>query len=231
MKLLRLAAALTLLVPAMLAAQLRPQPGSGDPRLQTIVYDAEQVVQLQAALGYQVTVELGSDEHIENVAVGDSGAWQVSANRRGDHLFIKAVEAGVATNMTVVTSVRLYTFELMPFFGSVEEMAYTVRFLYAAPAEAEQEPSAGSEGHYRLTGKQSLRPSTIRDDGQKTYLQWPRDSALPAVYAVDAAGQEVLVNGNMRNDVFVIDSIVPHLVFRIDRSVAQAVRFATGEVR
>ena len=28
-------------------AQVRPQPGSGDPRIQTVMYDADQVVSLQ----------------------------------------------------------------------------------------------------------------------------------------------------------------------------------------
>ncbi|MGH6781007.1 MAG: TrbG/VirB9 family P-type conjugative transfer protein, partial [Sphingomonadaceae bacterium] len=82
-------------------------------------------MQIQAAPGYHVTIEFGSDERIENVAVGDSGAWQVTANRRGDFLFVKPIQAGVTTNMTVVTDVRLYAFELVPLYGLSSEMAYT----------------------------------------------------------------------------------------------------------
>ena len=54
-------------------AQVRPQPGSGDPRIQSVMYDADQVVQLQVPTGYELTVEFAPDERIENVAVGDSG--------------------------------------------------------------------------------------------------------------------------------------------------------------
>jgi type IV secretion system protein VirB9 len=215
------------------SAQVRPQPGQGDPRIQSIEYDADQVVQIQAAPGYQVTLELGSDEQIENVAVGDSGAWQVTANRAGSRLFVKPIQAGVSTNMTVVTNVRTYAFELVPLFGPAPDMAFTIRFRYPAPATAlaSAEAELIVEGRYRLSGERTLRPSRISDDGRHTYIEFPRDRALPAIYAVDDRGQESLVNGMMRDDLFVIDSVVPRLVFRIDQHVARATRLAPQAAR
>ena len=225
------AAAFAAAVPA--AAQVRPQPGSGDRRLQTVDYAADQVVILEVAAGYQLTVELAPDEQIENVALGDSGAWQVTANRRGDRLFIKPLQSGVSTNMTVITNARLYAIDLVPLMSPSPEMAYTVRFNYpeaegtgegggddAAAAEAE----APVDGRYRVSGARALRPSRIGDDGRHTYIEWPADRPIPAAYAVGPDGEESLVNGMMRDDVFVIDSVVPRLVFRIDRQAARAVR-------
>lgn len=224
-----LAAALSLTaVPA--SAQVRPQPGSGDRRLQTIDYSADQVVVLEVAAGYQLTVELAPDEQIENVAVGDSGAWQVTANRRGDRLFIKPLQSGVTTNMTVITNARLYAIDLVPLMSPSAEMAYTVRFNYpdaeasGAGGGEEAEAEAPIEGRYRVSGARSLQPSRIGDDGQHTYIEWPADRPIPAVYAVGADGEESLVNGMMRDDVYVIDSVVPRLVFRIARQTARAVR-------
>jgi type IV secretion system protein VirB9 len=216
------------LIAAPLSAQVQPRPAGGDPRIQIVEYDENQVVQLQAVPGYQLTVEFGPDEQIESVAVGDSAAWQATPNRRGDHLFVKPLQASTSTNMTVVTSVRIYLFELTPLFGASSDMAYTVRFSYpdagggdaAQQAEAEQV----SEGRYRVSGARALRPSRISDDGRHTYVEWPRDRAIPAVYAIDAQGRETLVNGMMRDDIFVIDSIAQRLVFRIDRAVARATR-------
>jgi type IV secretion system protein VirB9 len=225
-------AALALASP--LAAQLQPQPGDGDPRIQTVDYDPDQVVLLYGAPGYQVTVEFGPDEQIENVAVGDSGAWQVTPNRRGDHLFVKPVQAGVPTNMTVVTSVRIYLFELAPLYGPSSEMAYRVRFQYpgAGPEPAaDAAQTAAVDGRYRLSGARALRPSRIADDGRHTYIEWPRDRTLPAVYALDANGQESLVNGAMRDELFVIDGVERRLVFRIDREVARAERVAPKRSR
>jgi type IV secretion system protein VirB9 len=211
------------------AAQVRPEPGTGDPRVQSVEYNAEQVVLLQAAPGYQISVEFAPDERIENVALGDSGAWQATPNKRGDHLFIKPLQSGTSTNMTVLTDSRLYAFELRPLSGPATDMAYTVRFRYPGTAAVtpEGETAAGTEpprGRYRLSGDRAIRPSGIDDDGAKTYIEWAADTALPAVYSVDAKGREALVNGNMRDGIFVIDSVVTRLVFRLDKQIARAVR-------
>ncbi|CAN5248310.1 P-type conjugative transfer protein VirB9 [soil metagenome] len=222
--LLALLFAFLLAMPA--AAQVRPEPGPGDPRIQSVLYDPNQVVQLQAATGYQVTVEFAPDERIENVAVGDSGAWQITPNKRGDHLFVKAVGQGVTTNMTVVTDARTYVFELTPLFGPLPNMAYTVRFRYATPAAVAvvANDAALTPGRYKLNGDKALRPSAIDDDGVHTYLAWGPDQTLPAIFAIDSEGRESLVNGMVRDDRFVIDGVANRLVFRIDRRTAGATR-------
>jgi len=213
------------LASAPAAAQVRPQAEQGsDPRIQSVAYAADQVILLEGAPGYQITLELSPDERIETVAVGDSSAWQVTANKRGDLLFVKALVGGVSTNMTAITNVRTYNFDLAP--AGTTQMAYSVRFHYPPPAAAEEElADAAAEGRYRLGGDRALRPSEISDDGVHTYIRWPRDRALPAVYAVTDGGVEMLVNGMMReDDLFVVDSISKKLVFRIDDNVATATR-------
>lgn len=215
-------------------AQMRPQPGSGDPRFQTVEYRSEQVVQLQAAPGYQLSIEFAPDERIESVAVGDSGAWQVTPNRRGDHLFIKTIQPSVPTNMTVVTDARTYLFDLHPLDSPLPDMAYTVRFLYPRPeGVADGVPAASADvgAYYRVSGERTLRPSAISDDGVHTYIEWPANAAIPAVYMIDKRDRETLVNGMMRDGVFVIDAIAPRLVFRIDRRSARAVRKLPKEAR
>ncbi|MDB5709735.1 MAG: hypothetical protein JWL96_1805 [Sphingomonas bacterium] len=215
---------LLLAMPA--AAQLRPEPGPGDPRIQSVLYDANQVVQLQVATGYQLTVEFAPDERIENVAVGDSGAWQVTPNKRGDRLFIKAVGQGVTTNLTVVTDARTYAIELSPLFGPLPTMAYTVRFRYATPAAVSvvANDAALGPGRYKLSGDKALRPAAIDDDGVHTYIAWGPDQTLPAIFAIDDKGNETLVNGMTREGRFVIDAVANKLVFRIDRQTAGAMR-------
>lgn len=223
------AALLAFAAPA--TAQVRPQPGPGDPRVQTVQYNADQVVLLQAAVGYQITLEFAPDERIENVALGDSAAWQATPNRRGDYLFIKPMQSGAATNMTVLTDSRLYAFELRAVPAGVGEMAFTVRFRYpAAPSTGDRDAAAEPpHGRYRVTGARAIRPTGIDDDGAKTYIQWAADVPLPAVYAIDSNGKEALVTGNMRDGLFVIDSVASTLVFRFDLQVARAERVAQKE--
>jgi type IV secretion system protein VirB9 len=215
------------------SGQVRPQPGSGDPRLQTIDYDPDAIVELTGSPGYELTVELSPDERVQNVAVGDASAWQVSVNHAGDHLFIKPTQGGVRTNMTVITSIRVYNFELYPLFSPSPDMAYNVRFNYpakaAGPAESDYvdvSPLRRAMSRYRISGDRTIRPESISDDGTHTYISWSRSKPIPAVYAISDGGEEALVSGWMRDDVYVIDGILNRLVFRIDRKTAHAERLA-----
>ena len=136
--------------------------------------------------------------------------------------------------MTVVTSARVYLFELSPLYGPTPDMAFTVRFRYpgeTAATNATADATPPVTYNYRVSGARALRPSRISDDGTHTYIEWPQESALPAVYGLDARGQETLVNGGMRGGVFVIDGVTPRLVFRIDRDIARAVRQVPRERR
>ncbi|MDP5278250.1 TrbG/VirB9 family P-type conjugative transfer protein [Sphingomonas sp. DG1-23] len=214
--------------PALAWQDMPGMPGATGTRVRNVDYVADQVVRIEAAAGYQLMLELAPDESIENVAVGDSGAWQVTANKRGNRLFIKPIQAGITTNMVVITDVRLYSFELVPLPGPQPDTAYSVRFRYPAPGSSgapskDAEPTAG---RYKMGGDASLRPSGMHDDGVHTYIEWPEDRALPAIYAVDANGKEMLVNGMMRDGRMVIDSIQERLVFRVDKHRATAVRVA-----
>lgn len=222
-----------LLAPSAAIAQVQPVPGSGDPHLQTVDYDAGQIVQLRGAPGYQLMVELSPDEEVQSVALGDSGAWQVNVSKSGDRLFLKPVQGDATTNMTVVTSVRVYNFDLVALPGSAPDMPYTVQFRYpppptvAAAADGYVDVSAASRrvSRYRVSGDRLLRPSSVTDDGQRTYISWPKGSPIPAIYALDRLGNEVLVNGMMgTDDVYVVDGAPQRLTFRIDRQVARAER-------
>jgi len=81
-------------------------------------------------------------------------------------------------------------------------------------------------GRYKLSGAIELRPVRISDDGTHTYIVWAPDQALPAVFAVNAAGSEEIVDGHMRGDIFTIDRIHSRLVFRIDKKLARAQRIS-----
>src|SRR5258707_10187360 len=96
---------LLLMTPAVHAA-VQPMPGPEDPRIRWVHYDPDQVVELHGTLGYQMTIEFGDDERIENVSIGDSLGWQITPNRKASLLFLKPVARSTRTNMTVITSLR-----------------------------------------------------------------------------------------------------------------------------
>ncbi len=225
--------AATLACPGVLAQSALPLPPPPTPpgsvRVQTIDYIEDRVVPVQAMTGYQVTIEFGGDERIENVSVGDSSAWQVTTNKRGDHLFVKPLSNGVSTNMVVVTDRRLYAFDLMPLSGSLSDMPYAIRFHYPPPetpgaAAGSATATQATAGRYRVHGARALRPDAISDDGVHTYIEWRPATTLPAIYTIDGDGKEVLASGAMRDGVYVVDSVAARLIFRRDRQVAYADR-------
>jgi type IV secretion system protein VirB9 len=222
MKQLLLLCAMFLAAPAV--AETQPQPGIGDPRIQTVFYDPDQVVQLHVAVGYQLTVEFAADERIENIAVGDGGAWQITPNKRGDHVFIKVSPGGSSTNLTVVTDVRTYAFALAPGSDGSSDTPFTVRFRYPPPAVSVVAAPANAAVRYKLSGTRALRPTLVTDDGRRTYIVFADDQAMPAVFTLGADGKEQLVNGAVREGRYVIDGVSNQLLFRIDKLTASARR-------
>ena len=69
-----------------------------------------------------------------------------------------------------------------------------------------------------------LRPASVSDDGQRTYVSWPADRPIPATFQIGDDGAERLANGGMHGEEFVIDGVTAKLVFRIDGRIAFALR-------
>jgi len=220
-------------------AQVRPVPSSGDPHLQTVDYEPGQVIQLRGAPGYQLMVELSPDESVETLAVGDSGLWQVATAKSGDRLVLRPSRGDGSTNLTVVTSVRQYHFELFAEPRPSLDTPFNVRFRYGREASqtadngyVDVSAAARKLSHYRISGDRLLRPSSVSDDGRKTFVQWPPGVSLPAIYALDAQGREMLVNGMMgTDDIYVIDGAPQRLTFRLDHAVARAERVSSKRRR
>jgi type IV secretion system protein VirB9 len=205
------------------SAQTYPQPGEGDPHIQSVEYDQTKVIRLSVAPGLQTMVELASGERIETIGVGDSIAWQVSAGKRGDFFFVKNINATAMTNMTVITANRVYTFELLPASGYGEISPYHVRVVYPAQPHGSATVEIEPQFEYRLSGSRVLRPSSIYQEGNRTILEWPEEAPLPATFTLDS-GSEAIVNGEMQDGRFVIVGTPAKLVFRLDRKTAYAVR-------
>lgn len=217
---------LVLLLGAPAMAQTPPTPNGGDPRLRTIQYDAGQVFRLRVAMGYQSTIIFDPEERVENVGIGDSDGWQATLNGRGDALFLKPLRPNGATNMTVITDARVYNFELSSAHAPGADTPFTVRFLHTdASAAMAPEPAARPPvGRYRLSGARAPRPVSIGDDGVRTFIEWRDQQAIPAVFAIDDRGDELLVDGYMRDGRYVIDAVHRTLLFRLDRQTARASR-------
>jgi len=235
------AARLLIATVAAAAAPTASKAADHDGRIASRIFDATAIVSLHGRSGIQSTVVFGDDERIENVAVGDSDAWQVTPNKRADLLFVKPMNAHARTNMTVVTDQHTYLFDLVATPGAAP--VYMLRFTYpdrpkpapqpvlAAPtpkpapatppavALPQLDPAALNFA-WEAKGDKALLPSRSFDDGRRIYLAWPKDAGLPAILTRSPAGIEGPVNYMVHGDYVVVDGVPPQLVLRLGKQIA-----------
>lgn len=205
-----------------------------DKRIRTLAYDPQAIIQIVGREGIQSTVEFGDDERIENVAVGNSSAWEITPNRRASLLFLKPLLRSTRTNMTVVTDRHMYMFDLVagPRDGAP---IYALKFTYpddkpqaaseaAKVAEAPPSPPPFSPEQlnfgWQTKGSGKLLPSKIFDDGKVLYLSWSRDAALPAILTVSSDGREGPVNYRAVGDFIIIDPLPTNILLRVGKRSA-----------
>lgn len=234
------------------------QPVTTDSRIKTLVYSPNEVFNLTTHYGYQSNIEFGEKESIETISMGDRVAWQVSP--AGRRLFIRAQEENAHTNMTVVTNLRAYQFDLRSssadaVFGS-EELTYVVRFyypedaaagrpmptisataavsptLYTTSAVSAAAPTIASafNYHYTYSGNSAIAPLKIFDDGKATYFKFA-SNIRPQIAIIASSGETVPVSTRHTPDGLVaVSAIAPR--FSISQNTDQVIVYnESGGVR
>lgn len=215
--------ALPLALMLLIAARL-PSPGGADPHIQSVLYSPDEVVRLQGAVGWQIMLEFGSDERIENVSIGDALAWQVTPNKRARNLFLKPLIKNGATNMTVVTDRRRYSFSLET-TPRLRTTPWVVRFEYPREVvEAIEEPLPPPPPRlnfaYTRRGDARLLPTRVWDDGQMTYFEFAENQSIPAIFANGPGKDEALVNSLTRDRVIIVQQTSGRFTLRTGKQMA-----------
>ncbi|MBS0481996.1 MAG: TrbG/VirB9 family P-type conjugative transfer protein [Proteobacteria bacterium] len=229
---------IALLAGALLFA-MPAQAQNADHRIAIRPYVADRIESFSGRPGFQSTIAFADGERIENVAVGESGQWQVTPNRRANLLFVKPASAAARiTNMTVVTDRRTYLFELR--IDARAAPVYLMRFAY--PAEPEQAPSPETAAlavkaaepadpaladpgrlnfAWTVKGARGLLPERVFDNGRAVYLGWPAGRALPAILSPSPDGRsEGPVNFTAQGDYLIVEGEHTRLVLRSGRDSA-----------
>ncbi|WP_156841145.1 TrbG/VirB9 family P-type conjugative transfer protein [Novosphingobium aquimarinum] len=219
-------------------------PARADDRLVERLYKEDQVVRIDGALGVQATIAFDEDEAIENVAVGDSAKWQITPNKRANLLFVKPLEGGARTNMTVVTDRHTYFFDLVA--SNKAKPLYMLRFTYpdkkavpdsVAPsmvAALTGEEQAAASGvvpsdepdpamlnfAWKRMGDAKIQPARVYDDGAATYLLWSGVQDVPAILVKNEQGELGPVNYSVRGTTIVIDAVPREILLRSGKSQA-----------
>jgi type IV secretion system protein VirB9 len=225
----RLAAALLISVSSTAAfAEALPRPGRVDPRVRDVVYTRDNVTAIDATYGTSTMIELQPDEKIETLALGDSLAWKVEPNRKGDIIFVKPIDKNAQSNLNVVTTKRIYSFLLRSNTRSPNGQIYAVRFrfpddeasakLLAEARERAANPNlkdlniANANSDYGYKGSSVNKPVAVFDDGVKTWFRF--EGETPAIYIVDGDRNEAQVNFRTEGPFVVVDKVAPQWTLR-----------------
>jgi type IV secretion system protein VirB9 len=233
-------ALLSALVAPRVHAELTPARGLVDPRVRIVAYDAEQVIRLHGYVGYQIHFQFAEGETFVNLAAGDNKALDVGYE--GNHLVLKPLAEKVATNITVITTRRVYQFD---YSASAErpdpdreDVIYSLRFIYPQDearkaaealeqqrtnlklATADQDPHRARNSDYWGCGAAAIRPQSAFDDGVQTRLKFPAHAEFPTMYVKNDDDSESLVNFTVDNDEVVIHRVARSFVLRRGKLVA-----------
>lgn len=206
-----------------------------DPRLVELPYDQNRVVTIYGQPKVQATVRFGENEMIENVAIGDSGSWQVTPNKRANLLLLKPLAERASTNMTVVTNRHTYLFDLVA--GPKTQPIYVLSFTYPDDPAEEDAPEMLASGANALEmqaatdpyavadpttlnfkwsaqGDRKLLPQRTFDDGDATFLSWDAGRSVPAILIRNDEGDLGPVNYAVRGDTIVVEGVFREIILR-----------------
>jgi type IV secretion system protein VirB9 len=221
-------------------AELTPARGLVDSRVRVVAYDPEQVIKLHGFVGYQIHFQFAEGESFVNLAAGDNKALDVGYE--ANHLVLKPLAQKVATNITVITTRRVYQFDysasaLRP-DPDREDVIYSLRFIYPQDeakraAEALEQkrldaklaattsiPESARNMNYWGCGSAAIRPASAYDDGVQTRLTFAAHAEFPTLYVKNDDDSESVVNFTVENDQVVIHRVAHRLVLRRGKLVA-----------
>ena len=212
------------------ASQLPRYLGT-EKKFRSYIYNPNDVYRYLGHYTYQGFIEFGEDETINTISMGDPSLWLFE--HLGNRLFLKPVgDKNSETNMTVISNKKIYHFELTAKEAkniNDKDLIFVAKFSYPDEKDkniiefpkviASDEPDMRDISiynfSYQFTGETSIAPIKVFDNGEFTYLQFPKKNAeVPAVFAVDAAGFESLVNFRAAGEYIIIEKVAPQFTLR-----------------
>ncbi len=220
-------------------ALVQPQGSKLDPRVQTVTYNKQNVINITAKVGHAVLVQFEDDERLEgdsaSLGMGDAEGWNLSV--KGNNILFKPMVDQSDTNLIVTTNKRTYVFQLQ--IDNTKTPTYVLRFIYPdsiskqQTAELEKQRKAENtlidaitplsatikNKNYWGFGDKELSPSSLFDDGTFTYFVFNNNKDLPVIYRKNPDGTESLVNKHIKNNTVIVQELNKNFVLRLGQSV------------
>jgi type IV secretion system protein VirB9 len=244
---------LALFMPMLVMAEITPVKGKYDPRVRIVEYNSLNVVKLVTFYGVSSHVQFGDDETITDIAIGDEQAWKVAkrgnhlfikpqaqkadtnitvlTTRRAYQIALvvqprslKDDAAWSDTNLIFSLKFR-YPDEEAANLAVKTEQADLKKRLEVTPFTTRPKKQKGEHNtDYWAAGSEEISPTKAEDDGRFIYLTFANNRDMPAIYGVDAGGDEYLINSHVTDgNTIVVQKMVSHLVLRKGKAVASVI--------
>lgn len=241
-------------LPTDVHAESAPIPLPADNRLLQFIYNPNDTYTILTRPASATHVELGPDETLEIVVMGDTFQWITS--RTGKHFFIKPIKPDIFTSATLITNKRSYQ---LTFRASPENGKWMQRVSWHYPenamlAEVASEAKARDDKaeksridnvapftglspdklnfDYLAEGDARFKPVTVFDDGKFMYVRFsPNTQELPAIFMVQPDGSLALVNYIVKGDLIVVQRLAKSLLFKLGKAEVRVNKAALTDER
>lgn len=212
-----LSIALTLITTPALAEYV-PRSGGNDNRVRVATYQDGQVYRLSVSLTHVTTVEFGQGETIRSIIAGDTEGFQLDGVPGGRAFAVKPNARGVHTNITVYTNRRSYYFNVTE---ASSPTYYVVQFRY--PEDNERPTNAVAQQapnyNYAASDQTEFTPTSVWDDGTFTYLRFPRNAPVPAIFRSTSGSERTVNSQQIEDGVLRVSGVSSQWVLRLGEDV------------
>lgn len=213
-----------------------PRTIGKEKRFRAYIYNPNEVYRYIGYYLSQTYIEFEEGEVVKTISMGDTTAWQTTVME--NKLFLKPVGSYPDTNMTVLTNKRTYYFELdaVDTASSIDDnVLFYVKFIYPegddknivlfnTASTRDDKPDLRDLGkynfNYEFSGSPAIAPIKVFDDGEFTYIEFAdKNAEIPAIFSVNSAGYENLVNFRVVENYIVIEQVNTQFTLRSSEDI------------
>lgn len=206
-----------------------------DNRIKLLNYTPTDVYTVPTKYGYQTSIVFESGEAVRTVSVGDRSMWQIVPS--GNRIFIRPMDDDLSTNMTVITNMREYNFDIKSVAADKTNNVYVIQFRYPedernsdapelppiAPAVSridavaipplDTQRTQSINKLYSYTGPDEVAPAQVYDDGKNTYVVYNTiPSPAPKPLITSASGNQDVATHVVQGNKIVIRTVTSGFV-------------------
>lgn len=206
-----------------------------DDRIKIFTYSMNDVYTVPTKYGYQTSIVFAPNEEIGTVSVGDRSMWQIVPS--GNRIFIRPMDDDLTTNMTVITNMREYTFDIKSVGEDEASNLYVIQFRYPDKKPKEQPdvvPTPVAElpelapvvsanvaippldtqrtqqlnRLYTYSGPDRIAPADVYDDGKNTFIVYNSlPSPLPKPLVSSPPGGPAVAVNRIEGNTMVVQTV------------------------